>query len=82
MNHKQALLKKIQIQDFAVQEASLYLISHPKDKSAMEYYQHSRALLKEAIDEYEQNYGPLTSRSNLDREWKYVYGPWPWEGEN
>ena len=52
MNHKQALLKKIQTQDFAVQEASLYLISHPKDKSAMEYYQHSRALLKEAIDEY------------------------------
>lgn len=82
MNHKQALLNKIQTQDFAVQEASLFLISHPADKSAMEYYQHSRALLKEAIDEYERSYGPLTSRSNLDREWKYVYGPWPWEGEN
>lgn len=82
MNHKQALLNKIQTQDFAVQEASLFLISHPADKSAMEYYQHSRALLKEAVDEYERSYGPLTSRSNLDREWKYVYGPWPWEGEN
>lgn len=82
MNHKQALLNKIQTQDFAVQEASLFLISHPADKSAMEYYQHSRALLKEAVEEYERSYGPLTSRSNLDREWKYVYGPWPWEGEN
>ncbi len=82
MNHKQELMNKIQTQDFAVQEASLFLISHPADKSAMEYYQHSRALLKEAVEEYERSYGPLTSRSNLDREWKYVYGPWPWEGEN
>lgn len=80
MNKEKILLDKIQKYDFAVQEASLFLISHPDDKSAMAYYQHFRALLKDTTDKYEREYGPLSSRSNLDDQWKYVYGPWPWEG--
>ncbi len=82
MNKEKELLASIQKYDFAIQEASLYLISHPNDQSAMAYYQHYRDLKQQAQEEYEQCFGPLTSRSNLSKDWKYVYGPWPWEGGN
>lgn len=80
MDKENMLLDKIQKFDFAVQEASLFLISHPDDKNALSYYQHFQALLTDTVNEYEEAFGPLTSRSNLDNKWKYVYGPWPWEG--
>lgn len=82
MNSEKALLDNIQKYDFALQEANLFLISHPDDKSAMAYYQHFKALLQHAKQQYEHEYGPLTSRSNESDKWKYVYGPWPWEGGN
>ena len=80
MNKEKMLLDKIQQYDFAVQEASLFLNSHPDDHCAMDYYRYFKELLKEAKHEYDKDFGPLTSRSNHADQWKYVYGPWPWEG--
>ena len=36
------------------------------------------------LNEYENNYGPLTYDGvNTNRDgWSWVCGPWPWEGED
>lgn len=79
--NKDALLKKIQMFDFALQEAALFLDSHPNDVEAIQYYQKYRKLKDQATSEFESCLGPLSNRSNQGDQWEYVYGPWPWEGE-
>lgn len=73
------LLRKIQMYDFALQEAILYLNSHPKDCHAMAYYKKFQELYQQAVDEYEQCVTPLTNRTNQGEDWQYIDGPWPWE---
>ncbi len=80
--NKKALLKQIQMLDFALQETALFLDSHPDDTKAMQYYQEQRKAKDKAYAQFEECFGPLTNRSNLADQWEYVYGPWPWEGEN
>lgn len=78
---RRELLRKLQIYDFNIQEAALYLNSHPCDHRAMEYYQHFRCLRDKAAHMYECCFGPLTNRDNRSCEWQYIYEPWPWERE-
>jgi len=82
MMSKKELLRKIQVFDFALQEASLFLNSHPNDKAAMQYYQEHKDKKDRTVAIYEKCYGPLTNRSNHADTWEYVYAPWPWEGED
>lgn len=79
---KKALLEQIQLLDFALQETALFLDSHPDDAKAMQYYQEQRKAKDQAYSQYEKCYGALSNRSNLSDQWDYVYGPWPWEGED
>ncbi|WP_416327702.1 spore coat protein CotJB [[Eubacterium] hominis] len=78
MNESQ-LKKEIQMYDFALQEAILYLNSHPKDKQAMMYYKKFQHLYQQAVEEYERCFTPLTNRTNDSDDWQYINGPWPWE---
>lgn len=80
MNREQAL-RRLQILDFAIQETALFLNAHPQDAQAMQYYQSTMRERKEAFDEYERCYGPLSSRDNQTENWEYIKGPWPWERE-
>ncbi len=82
MKTKKELLHDIQVFDFAIQEAALFLNSHPHDKQAMNEYQTYREYKNKAVAIYEKCYGPLSNRSNLSDRWEYVYGPWPWEGDD
>lgn len=82
MKSKQQLMHDIQVYDFAVQEASLFLNSHPYDSEAMRYYQENRKKKEDATALYETYYGALSNRRNVSDRWEYVYGPWPWEGDN
>lgn len=76
------LLRKIQTYHFNMQEAALYLDTHPCDKRALDYYHFYRRLSERAVREYERCCGPLTNRSNRSCDWQYIYEPWPWESED
>ncbi len=79
MNQKQLLTHLSQV-SFAVIEAVLYLDTHPCDKEAMEYYQKMKNLRKEALEKYQEKFGPLFNDSNYDEcSWTWTETPWPWE---
>ena len=74
------LMKQIQSYGFAVNEAVLYLDTHPNDKTALAYYDKYRRLLREAIRGYEARYGALRAdHVNTEDGWDWVREPWPWE---
>lgn len=73
------LLRNLQMYDFAVQEAALYLNSHPNDRNALAYYQKFEYLRKQAAEAYENSVSPLTNRTDINGNWQYIEGPWPWE---
>ena len=34
------------------------------------------------IEQYEEQYGPLTKKVTDTNSWTWVKGPWPWESED
>ncbi|MDP4108657.1 MAG: spore coat protein CotJB [Bacillota bacterium] len=77
------MLRRVQAADFAVEEAALFLDTHPKNDKALAYYKAHQALRKKTVDEYERLYGPLTVFGNESQtEWKWIDSPWPWEMED
>ena len=74
-----ALMRQIQAYSFAVVEVNLYLDTHPEDAAAIEYYNKYIALLREAKDSYECNFGPLTAAGVHGDYWTWTRDPWPWE---
>lgn len=75
------LMKRIQTLSFAVNETVLYLDGHPCDRSALAYYHKQNNLLREAVREYEENYGPMTQHGVVGDTWTWIKGPWPWQYE-
>lgn len=79
MNQKQ-LLMHINEVSFAMTEAVLFLDTHPCNKEAMEYYQKMKKMRKEAVEQYEKQFGPLTTDSVRNTtDWEWAKTPWPWE---
>ena len=56
------LLMQIMMLDFAVQEASLFLDTHPCDEEAMRYFNEAATRLKNAKKEYRKQGNVLTNR--------------------
>lgn len=82
MNKCIKLLRDVQMADFAMQEAALFLDGHPKNERALEYFKKHQEMAFKARQEYEEECGPLTfSHVENDCYWDWVDGPWPWEGE-
>jgi len=82
MDEREKLLKRIQMADFAIVEAAQYLDTHPEDAQALGYYHKYRDMRKEAMEEFEQTYGPLSIYGNSAKtSWKWSKTPWPWEME-
>ena len=79
---KKELMDKINQYSFAVNEANLYLDTHPFDTEALAYFQKYRELRVEAIKEYAKYYAPLAiDYAVCDKTpWSWVNEPWPWEG--
>lgn len=75
------LLRQLQILDFALQDAILFLNSHPQDQNALSYYQKVQTQYNRVRLQMVQENGPLTNRDNTGKEWNYIHGKWPWEGE-
>lgn len=80
MTDRQRLMRKIQICDFALFEAALFLDTHKTDKDALDYYHKHRNESIALREEYNKNYGPLTLSENMSKDvWQWAEGPWPWE---
>lgn len=82
MNKRRMMLRNVQMADFALQEAALFLDGQPKNKDALEYFEKHQKIALSARQDYEKEFGPLTFKhSDNSSYWEWVQGPWPWEGE-
>lgn len=79
---KQSLLKKVQMYLFTAYDLQLFLDTHPDDKKAFAMFRDVVMKSKEAIAEYQDQYGPLTANATIMFDtYKWIEGPWPWEKE-
>ncbi|MGN0335361.1 MAG: spore coat protein CotJB [Lachnospiraceae bacterium] len=76
------LMNKINLVSFAVNDATLFLDTHPNDADALAYFQKYRQMRVDALKEYEKHYAPLLLDVACDSSlpWSWVKEPWPWEG--
>ena len=76
------LMDKINQYSFAMNEANLFLDTHPFDAEALAFFQKHRELRVEAVKEYAKYYAPLAiDYAVCDKTpWSWVNEPWPWEG--
>ncbi|MDD6207256.1 MAG: spore coat protein CotJB [Clostridiales bacterium] len=81
LNHQQ-LMKVIYEVDFALCDLVLYLDTHPDCQQALDLYRKYQEIWMQAMDEYQQYCGPLSSHHvNAANQWDWITGPWPWERE-
>lgn len=84
-NSRERLLRNVQEVSFAVDEAKLYLDTHPDDRRAQLYFDRYNDARQKAIQEFEQSYGPLLT-DNIEAAktgWTWINDPFPWdEGVN
>ena len=83
MSQKQ-LLNWINQISFVLNDVLLYLDTHPCDQEAMDFFAHFNKMRQEALEEYAENYSPLTldSAEGCQKKWKWAADKWPWEGGN
>lgn len=84
MNSRTEMLKKVQQLNFVLIDAGLYLNNQPDSPAALALIQKYQELYRQALMEYEDNYGPLTYNGiNVERDgWSWIQKPWPWEVED
>ncbi len=84
MQDKTMLLKTINENSFAVDDVKLFLDTHPDDQEALAFFHHCKTKRKQAMEEFEQNFYPLTvdciSNVTAGSHWTWNDGPAPWEG--
>lgn len=79
MTNKERLMQAIQISDFNVHEAALYLDTHKNDAEALRYFHKHQQMGKTLKEEYVRQYGPITRDEVSEKSFNWVKGPWPWE---
>lgn len=77
---KAALMNRIYETGFAMDDASLFLDTHPDCQDAFRYYQNAAAMKKNAVELYEAQYGPLMVEDVTTVPWSWITEKWPWEG--
>ena len=77
---RDALLREITILDFMALDLQLFLNTNPNNSDALSMYNDCTTRSQELKQQYEADYGPLTSfRSQGQPNWKWSSEPWPWE---
>ena len=79
---RKELMNHINQVSFAVDDAKLYLDTHPCDQEALSFFQEYSRLRNKALEEYAASYGPLTidtAASSCSDRWNWVNEPWPWQ---
>ena len=82
MNERKKALMRVQTYGFSLDEAVLFLDTHPNDKAALDYYHKTLALYNMAVKEYVANYGPLeTTQVHSNKNWSWATDRLPWEDD-
>lgn len=83
MNEQAELLTYVDAYCFGAHDINLYLDTHPNDKAMIELYNQYRMEYKNALDQYEKQFGPITVDSDaiLAFPWAWNNSPWPWENK-
>lgn len=83
MTERERAMTKVRMYHFPLIEATLFLDTHPNDRSALEYFKRMKDMYEKAVNEYTMKFGPISARDVSDDAsgWTWVKGPWPWEGE-
>ena len=81
LTEQQNLMRRLMVQNFAIDDIKLFLDTHPDDKKALEYYQKYRHLHEQTLNDYVKQFGPISPDQveNANR-WTWIDTPWPWEG--
>lgn len=67
---------------FSLDDILLYLDTHPKDMTALKYYQRLKSEYQELTHLYATHYGPLWAKDVYnDKYYSWVNKPMPWEGD-
>ena len=83
-NTRDKLLRNVHEASFAVDEARLYLDTHPEDEKAKRFFDISNDKRRKALQEFEQCHGALLS-DNIDATkdgWTWIDNPFPWDEVN
>ena len=80
LNQQEVMLHNIQQNQFYVLDLALYLDTHPNDPVALYRHKQYSMYLRQLIEAYEAQFGPLNVYS-VERAdtWRYINGPWPWD---
>lgn len=79
---RQTLMQRVQMYQFTLHEAALFLDTHPNSKEALQYYNKYLPMYQSAVEEYTKNFGPLElGAAASETQWDWVSEPWPWEWE-
>ncbi len=80
MTDKQKALMRVQTYGFALDEAVLFLDTHPQDKEALSFYHKALNEYNDAVNNYIANFGPLNAMQvkSYDK-WTWTEGCMPWE---
>lgn len=79
---KKSLINTINTASFAMDDARLFLDTHPYCEEALAYYEKMRQIRKEGYHEYTKHFGPLMSQDvKPENMWMWNQGPMPWERE-
>ena len=78
---KDQLMRQICQAGFAMDDAKLFLDTHPCDETALSYYKQANAIYRDAVASYTAQFGSLTAPDSASAAyWNWVEGPWPCEG--
>lgn len=82
MNERRQCMQSIYELGFAMDEAILFLDTHPCDQAALDYYNLIQQQYHRVYEEYQKKFGPLNARDvNCNNKWTWTELPWPWELE-
>ena len=82
MTEREMLLRRVQVCDFALNDAVLFLDTHPDDAQALGFYKTHLEARKVAVRDFEEKFGPLTHGGySGGPRWNWVDAPWPWQTE-
>ncbi len=79
---KKDLLHWIHMVSFALNDAQLFLDTHPHNQCALDFFNKYHVERECALKEYAKHYGPLTVDTfdcDSAKSWNWVQSPWPWQ---
>lgn len=81
MTERAYAMQEITALGFALDDALLYLDTHPCDREALCYYEEQQAAYNAARERYIACFGPLQMNETAQTDMHgWLTAPWPWEG--